>query len=219
MNIRRMTTSKTYAIETRLNQMDNSEIIEYTKEYNVIYGRMLRFAWHRYKNGSTFNIKKSEFNTILPRTFGVSKRRANSVISEVEGLYKALYQLKWHEYEQLKGKIDKKRKKIEKLPQEVHAIREKTEENGFTNSSLRYYRKLKADIFYAHQEINRMEQKKKNLLKEIQGKNLHICFGSKKLFYTQFYLKENNLTIHKIWLKHFRQARDNRSLYISKFCI
>ncbi len=59
-----------------------------------------------------------------------------------------------------------------------------------------------------------MEQKKKNLLKEIQGKDLHICFGSKKLFYAQFHLKENNMTSHKIWLEHFRQARDNRSLYI-----
>ncbi len=55
---------------------------------------MFRFAWHRYKNGGVFNIKKSDFNTISQRTFGVSKRLANSVISEGEGLYKALYQLR-----------------------------------------------------------------------------------------------------------------------------
>lgn len=209
-----MITSKTYTIETRLNQRDNAEIIEYAKEYNVLYGRMLRFAWHRYNNGGTFNMKKSDFNTILQRTFGVSKRLANSVISEIEGLYKALYQLKWYEYGQLKGKISKKRKKVKKLSEKVYAIREKAKDNGFTQSSLWYYRKLKADIFYAHQKINRMEQKKKNLLKEIQSKDLHICFGSKKLFYAQFNLKENNLTNHKVWLERFRQARDNRSLYI-----
>lgn len=62
--------SKTYTIETRLNQ----------KEYNVLYGKMLRFSWHRYN-----------FNTLLQITFGVNKRLANSVI-------KALYQLKWYEY-------------------------------------------------------------------------------------------------------------------------
>ena len=88
-----MITSKTYTIETRLKQRDNAEIIEYAKEYNVLYGKMLRFAWHRYNNGGTFNMKKSDFNTILQRTFDVSKRLANSVISEVEGLYKALYQM------------------------------------------------------------------------------------------------------------------------------
>ena len=209
-----MITSKIFTIETRLNQRDNAEIIEYAKEYNVLYGKMLRFAWHRYNNGGTFNMKKSEFNTLLQRTFGISKRLANSVISEIEGLYKALYQLKWYEYGQLKGKIAKKRKKVENLSKKVYAIREKAKKDEFTKSSLWYYRKLKADIFYAHQKINRMEQKRKNLLKEIQSKDLQICFGSKKLFYAQFNLKENNLTSHKVWLKHFRQARDNRSLYI-----
>lgn len=209
-----MITSKTFTIETRLNQRDNAEIIEYAKEYNVLYGKMLRFAWHRYNNGGTFNMKKSEFNTLLQRTFGISKRLANSVISEIEGLYKALYQLKWYEYGQLKGKIAKKRKKVENLSKKVYAIREKAKKDEFTKSSLWYYRKLKADIFYAHQKINRMEQKRKNLLKEIQSKDLHICFGSKKLFYVQFNLEKNNLTSHKVWLEHFRQARDNRSLYI-----
>lgn len=207
-----MILSKTFTIETRLNQRDNAEILEYAKEYNVLYGKMLRFTWHRYNNNGTFNMKKSRFNTILQQTFGVSKRLASSVISEVEGLYKALYQLKRYEYEQLKGKIDKKRKKVKKLSEKVYAIQKKA--NGFAKSSLPYYRKLKADIFYVHQQINHMEQKRKNLLKEILSKNLRICFGSKRLFYAQFHLKENNFTSHKIWLKHFRRARDNRSLYI-----
>lgn len=43
-----MIISKTFTIETRLNQKDNAEIIEYMKEYNVLYGKMLRFTWHRY---------------------------------------------------------------------------------------------------------------------------------------------------------------------------
>lgn len=206
--------SKAFTIETRLNQRYNAEIIEYAKGYNVLYGKMLRYAWHRYNNGGTFNMKKSKFNTILQTTFSVSKRIANSVIYEVEGLYKALYQLKWYEYGQLKGKIDKKYKKIEKMSKIVFAIREKAMKSGFTSSSLWYYRKLKVDIFYAKQKINRLKQKQKNLLKEILSKDLHICFGSKKLFYAQFNLKENNLTSHKVWLEHFRRARDNRSLYI-----
>ena len=209
-----MITSKTYTIETRLNQRDNDEIIEYAKDYSILYGKMLRFAWHRYNNGGTFGMKKSDFNTILQRTFGVNKRLANSVISEIEGLYKALYQLKWYEYGQLKGKIGKKYKKIEKMSKKVHVIREEAKEKGFTDSSLRYYHKLKADIFYAKQKINHMQQKKKNLLNEILSRDLHICFGSKKLFYAQFHLEKNNLTSHRIWLEHFRQARDHRSLYI-----
>ena len=209
-----MIISKTFTIETRLNQRDNAEIIEYAKEYNILYGKMLRFTWHRYNNGGTFNMKKSEFNTVLQKTFGVNKRLANSVISEVESLYRALYQLKWYEYGQLQGKISKKRKKVKKLSKKVFAISEKTKGKAFSDSLLRYYKKLKADIFYEHRRLNRLVQKRNNLLREIQSKNLRLCFGTKKRFYAQFHLKENNLTSHKIWLEKFQQARDNRSLYI-----
>ena len=156
-----MTISKTYTIETRLNQRNNAEIIEYAKEYNALYGRRLQFTWHRYKNSDTFNMKKIDFNTILQKTFCLSKRLANSVIFDVDGLYKALYQLKWYEYGQLKGKISKKRKKIEKLSKKVYTIREKAKENGFIDSSLWFYRKLKADIFYTHQKITAWNRRKR----------------------------------------------------------
>lgn len=46
-----MITSKAFTIETRLNPRDNAEIIEYAKEYSVLYGKMIRFAWHRIKDG------------------------------------------------------------------------------------------------------------------------------------------------------------------------
>lgn len=75
-----MITSKTFTIETRLNQRDNAKIIEYVKEYSVLYGKMIRFTWHRIKDGGQLPMKKSDFNTLLQKTFGVNKRVANSVI-------------------------------------------------------------------------------------------------------------------------------------------
>ena len=66
-----MISSKTFTIETRLNQKDNAEIIEYKKDYNILYGKILRFAWHRYNNGGHFDRKKSQFNTLLQHKFGV----------------------------------------------------------------------------------------------------------------------------------------------------
>ena len=56
-----MIVSKTFTLETRLNQNDNADLIKYVKEYNALYGRMLRFAWHRYNNGGKFSVKKSQF--------------------------------------------------------------------------------------------------------------------------------------------------------------
>lgn len=39
---------KTFTVETRLNQKQNQEIIDYAREFNALYSKVLRFAWHRY---------------------------------------------------------------------------------------------------------------------------------------------------------------------------
>lgn len=209
-----MITSKVFTIETRLNQNDNSEIIEYAKEYTVLYGKMIRFTWHRIKNGGQFSMKKSDFNTFLQKTFSVNKRVASSVICEVIWIYKALYQLKWFEFFQLKEKITKKYKKYEKLQQRVYVLKEKAKSNSLSVSQLSYYRKLKADLFHAKQKINRMNRSLKNLFAVLNSRKLEICFGSKKLFLAQYHLTENHMTSHKIWYEAFCKRRDNRALYI-----
>lgn len=209
-----MITSKAFTIETRLNPRENAEIIEYAKEYSVLYGKMIRFAWHRIKDGGKLPMKKSDFNTFLQKTFGVNKRVANSVIYEVTGIYRALYQLKWTEFFQLKTKISKKYKKYEKLQKKVYALKEKAKANSLSEGQLSYYRKLKADLFYAKQKINRMNRSLKNLLTVLNSRKLGICFGSKKLFLAQYHLVENRMTSHKVWYEKFCKRRDNRALYI-----
>ena len=209
-----MITSKAFTIETRLNQKDNAEIIEYAKEYSVLYGKMIRFTWHRIKNGGQLPIKKSDFNTLLQKTFGVNKRVANSVIYEIVGIYKSLYQLKWAEFFQLKAKIAKKHKKYEKLQQKVYVLKEKAKSNSLSANQLSYYRKIKADLFHAKQKINRMNRSLKNRLAVLNNRKLEICFGSKKLFLAQYHLAENHMTSHKIWYEAFCKRRDNRALYI-----
>lgn len=157
--MRRMITSKTYTIETRLNQRDNVGLIEYVIEYHILYGKMLRFTWHRYNNGGRFSVKKSAFNTILQNRFHVNKRLANSVISEVEGLYKALYQLKWYEFNQLSRKIKKLYKKRKTLCEKVAALKEKSRNNQLSPSALTYYHQQKEKIFYTNQKLNKLKQK------------------------------------------------------------
>ena len=205
---------KTFTIETRLNQKQNQEIIDYVRGFNVLYGKALRFTWHRYNNGGHFDRKKSEFKTLLQKKFPLNNRMANSVIHEVQGTYNAFRELKQHQFSQLKTKVHKLYKKREKLEKKVFVLKEKAKNNQLSPSSLRYYKRQKAKIFFTNQKINRLRQSMVNVLKELQNKDLKVCFGSKKLFRAQYYLKENNLTSHKVWLEKFRKQRDNRSLYI-----
>ena len=209
-----MIVSKSFTIETRLNQKDNAEIIEYAKEYTILYGKMIRFTWHRIKNGGQLPMKESKFNTLLQKTFCVNKRVANSVIYEVTGIYCALYQLKWNEFFQLKTKISKKYKKYEKLQQKVYVLKEKAKSNSLSDSQLSYYRKLKTNLFYTKQKLNHMNRSLKNRLAVLNSRKLEICFGSKKLFLAQYHLAENHMTSYKIWYEAFCKRRDNRALYI-----
>lgn len=64
---------KTFTIETRLNQKQNQEIINYIRKFNILYGKALRFAWHRYNNGGHFDRKKSEFNILLQKNLILTK--------------------------------------------------------------------------------------------------------------------------------------------------
>ena len=209
-----MIIERTFTIETRLNQKQNQEIIDYVREFNVLYGKALRFTWHRYNNGGHFGRKKSEFKTSLQKKFPLNNRMANSVIHEVQGTYSALLELKRYQFFQLKTKMKNLYKKREKLERKVFVLKEKVKNNQLSPSSLRYYKRQKAKIFFTNQKINRLRQSMVNVLKELQSKDLKICFGSKKLFNAQYHLKENNLTSHKVWLERFRKQRDNRSLYI-----
>lgn len=159
-------------------------------------------------------MKKSDFNTLLQKTFGVNKRVASSVIYEVIGIYKALYQLKWTEFFRLKAKITKKHKKYEKLQQKVYVLKEKAKSNSLSAGQLSYYRKLKVELFHAKQKLNRMNRSLKNRLAVLNSRKLEICFGSKKLFLAQYHLAENHMTSHKIWYETFCKRRDNRTLYI-----
>ena len=90
-----------------------------------MYSKALRFAWHRYNNGGHFDIKKSEFRTLLQKKFPLNNRMANSVIHEIQGTYNALRELKWHQFSQLKIKVKKLYKKREKLEKKVFVLKEK----------------------------------------------------------------------------------------------
>ena len=100
-----MIIERTFTIETQLNQRHNQEIIDYVREFNALYGKALRFTWHRYNKGGHFDRKKSEFKTLLQKKFPLNNRMAGSVIYEVQGTYNALRELKRYQFFQLKTKV------------------------------------------------------------------------------------------------------------------
>ena len=56
--------------------------------------------------------------------------------------------------------------------------------------------------------MNRFKQKKDKLNQDIENNVFSICFGGRKKFNEQYYLKENRYGTHQKWLNNFRKNRD-----------
>jgi len=207
-------TSKIFTIETRLSKCDNAKLLAEFETDRVVYGKAFRYTWHCYRKGGKFPVSKAKFNTMLQNRFGISKRFANSVISDVRGRYHALKELKIYERNQLFAKIETLEDKLSKFYRQVDDLKEPVAKNLVTEAELKGYKTLKEKAFYLTQCIHKKRRKLKDLEEQLKTKCFSLCFGSRRLFHAQYHLKENNFTSHKVWLDAFRKQRDNRILFV-----
>ena len=107
-----MTTIHNLTIETRLDPRAGADMIRYFESWRSEYGKAYRFAWYHYARLSK-RPGRSAFNTQLQRTFGITKRTANSIIFDVTGRYNALLELKKTEASLLADKISTLKDQIE----------------------------------------------------------------------------------------------------------
>ncbi len=152
----------------------------------------------------------------LKKKFGIKERTANSIVRTIAGRRAALMELKKTELSSLKEKLKKKKEKYKKRIKKLNALKKKAARNKLSEEELVSYRKEKTALHEMKQSIGRMETKKKKLEKTIKSGKLSLCFGTKKLFKAQYFLKENGFKNHKQWRQAFRRARDRMMAYIPR---
>ena len=91
-------TSKTFTLETRLDRHFSCDLMEYFSALVPFYAKIYRSVWQEvmHVNEKIHLISgknKSLYNTYLQRKFCISKRMANSVITDVVGTYNAILEL------------------------------------------------------------------------------------------------------------------------------
>lgn len=92
-----------YTVITQLHEQNNKELIGYVEVARHTYAKAVRETFYVIKNSKEFN--KSSFNTYLQQTYGITKRTANSIISDAQGHINKLKELKIYEKTQLERKI------------------------------------------------------------------------------------------------------------------
>jgi IS605 OrfB family transposase len=199
----------TLTYEARLDKScGGDELIGYFSGFIELFLQIQRYAWQRIKKG---NVNKSAFNTEIQKKFNVSKRTANSAITDMMGRFRALKALKRTELYQKDAKIFELEREITKLAYDTGQLREKAIANVLTAKELERYRKLKHKLYY--QKLNRFKMRRARLEQRIKDNKYSMCFGTKKLFKAQYNLEANGFSSHAKWYTAFKRKRDANILY------
>ena len=167
-----------FTVFTQLHEENNAELIEYFDAHRERYAKSMRETFHLIKNADEFD--KSSYNTHLQNKYGITKRTANSIISDAQGRLNALKELKVFEKKQLEQKIEHLETKVlPKLIQKRNDCIAQLKANP--KGSIIRLRNIRHKIVAKKNKLNRLKQKLNNVTYQIKSGRLKLCFGTKAL--------------------------------------
>ena len=167
-----------YTIITQIHEKNNLELLEYLDYSRHIYSKAVRETFQVIKNSEEFN--KSRFNTYLQNKFDITKRTANSIISDAQGKFNSLKERKIYEKSQIETKI----KYLEMVV--IPKLEQKRNHNsemlrlGFS-VSLESQRNLRRKVVAKKLKLNKLKQRLASLNYQIESSKYKFCFGTKEL--------------------------------------
>ena len=202
-----------FTVETRLSTRYAKPIMEYIKDYVCEYGIMQRYVWRKIVQ-SKGDYDKAKLNTEIQNKFSIVKRTANSLISDMQGRYNALKELKEVEKEQLEYKIRHYEEQAAKITIELNALKLKAAKNELDDKALAIYRNTKRKLYFKHQRIQKFKDRLSQLIKDIESGNYKLGFGGKDMFDKQYRFAENGYKSHEAWRNDYRRRRDSGVFYL-----
>ena len=167
-----------FTVVTQLHEKNNQNIITYIETFRHTYAKAVRETFYTLKNSENFN--KSTFNTYLQSSYGITRRTAGSIISDAQGRFNSLKELKRYEVKQLERKINYLEEQL--IPKLVEKRNNNSKSlQARTPVPLTKQRNLRLKIVAKKAKLNRLKQKLNNLKYQLESGNLKLCFGTKKL--------------------------------------
>ena len=182
---------------TQLHKKNNQDIITYIESSRHNYTKAVRETFYVLRSSENFD--KSNFNTYLQSSYGITRRTASAIILDAKGHFDSLKELKQYETEQLRRKINYFETKIIRKLVEKRNNNSKLLQSG-NPVSLTKQRNLRLKIVAKKKKLNRLKQKLGNLNYQLDSGRLKLCFGTKKL------LKQN--------YDKFIEQRDSQMTFI-----
>ena len=194
--------------EIRIKDKDFSSYLD--KRAQLESGIIL-YAYRELKNPNFYQIYEttSKFNTHLCREFNILSRTANSIIKLVEGDILSYRRCKEFELENKKNQLGQVRVRLKKRKKEQKILKEKAATNTITPRQLKRLKRLNNTIYHLNNRINKLKQGIKKLKRILKNHEVHIGFGTKKMFKKQFNLEANNFSSHAEWKKAYEASKSH----------
>ena len=167
-----------FTVVTQLHETNNTNLIEYFDTTRVLYAKAMRETFHVLKRVD--NLNKSSYNTYLQNKYDITRRTANSILSDAQGRLNALKELKKYEKTQLIRKINHLENSIiPKLVEKRNDHNEKLRQK--LSVSLVKHQNLRRKIVAKKSKLNNLKQKLENLNYQTETGLFKLCFGTKHL--------------------------------------
>ena len=167
-----------FTVVAQLHEKNNQDIISYIESSRHTYAKAVRETFYAIRALENFN--NSSFHAHLQCSYDITRRTASSIISDAQGRFNSLKELKRYEAKQLQYKIGYLEEQL--IPKLV-----KKRNNGSKSLqsgipiSLAKQRNLRLKLVAKKAKLNRLKQKLNNLNYEIESGKLKLCFGTKRL--------------------------------------
>ena len=171
--------------------------------YAALFGRVERKLYASLRaDKMSANERKSHFIS----KYQISARQYNAILRTLTGKLDSKRELN-------KLYQSEKKERVEAVSKTMDRLRGQADMLSKTGGLPSEIQKIR---FKAHQK-SRYRAKLTEQLEKIAsntGKIPAMCFGSKKLFDKQFFLKENNLKNHNEWLEEWQSARSSQFMVL-----
>ena len=166
-----------FTVVTQLHEKNNQDIVAYIESSRHTYAKAVRETFYAIKRNE---LDKTKYNTYLQHKYNIVKRTAGSIISDAQGRFNSLKELKQYEAKQLEHKISYLEtqlipKLVEKRNNNSAMLRD-----GLSISFVKQ-RNLRLKIVAKKNKLNRLKQKLVNLNYQLESGRLKLCFGTKRL--------------------------------------
>ena len=199
-----MLTMQTSTYTTLIKSVDISPETERSlSAYAALFGRVERKL---YASLCADKISANERKSHFIAKYQISARQYNAVLRTLTGKLDSKRELDKLYQSEKKERVEAVSKTIERLRGQSDML----SKTGGVKSEIQKIR------FKAHQKSRYRARLTEQLGKIANnaGKIPAMCFGSKKLFDKQFFLKENNLKNHAEWLEEWQNARSSQFMVL-----